>query len=164
MGPGRIARRRTSAITARSARLAQPVVPSCARSDAVAPGVVHVDGTTRPQVLEGDEAPTVGSVLDRLSALGYPAVLLNTSFNGRGEPEDGPGRHALREAERVTAATASQVGWLSARFVVLGLLGGLSRRDRSFPVWSGEGLSRRDNPARVRKFANASMAEVDLSR
>ncbi|OKJ48489.1 hypothetical protein AMK27_37455 [Streptomyces sp. CB02009] len=47
---------------------------------------MHVDGTTHPQVLEGDEAPTVAGQLDRLSALDHPAVFLNTSFNGRGEP------------------------------------------------------------------------------
>ncbi|WP_369217651.1 carbamoyltransferase C-terminal domain-containing protein [Streptomyces flavofungini] len=52
----------------------------------VAPGVVHVDGTTRPQVLTGDEAPAVGAVLDALEAQGAPPVLLNTSFNDRGEP------------------------------------------------------------------------------
>ncbi|AJP00813.1 carbamoyltransferase [Streptomyces cyaneogriseus subsp. noncyanogenus] len=52
----------------------------------VAPGVVHVDGTTRPQVLHADEAPAVGAVLDTLERRGAPPVLLNTSFNGRGEP------------------------------------------------------------------------------
>ncbi|MEU1228987.1 carbamoyltransferase C-terminal domain-containing protein [Streptomyces sp. NPDC005828] len=67
-----------------------------AHADAVAPGVVHVDGTTRPQVLEGNEAPVVGAVLDGLSALGRPAVLLNTSFNGRGEPIVNTSYDALR--------------------------------------------------------------------
>ncbi|WP_407285413.1 carbamoyltransferase C-terminal domain-containing protein [Streptomyces sp. BP-8] len=52
----------------------------------VAPGVVHVDGTTRPQVLHSDEAPAVGAVLDALERAGVPPVLLNTSFNGKGEP------------------------------------------------------------------------------
>ncbi|PRH77893.1 carbamoyltransferase [Streptomyces solincola] len=52
----------------------------------VAPGVVHVDGTTRPQVLLADEAPAVGAVLDALERQGEPPVLLNTSFNGKGEP------------------------------------------------------------------------------
>ncbi|MEU2618166.1 carbamoyltransferase C-terminal domain-containing protein [Streptomyces sp. NPDC007157] len=52
----------------------------------VAPGVVHVDGTTRPQVLHGDEAPAVGAVLDSLQRHGVPPVLLNTSFNDKGEP------------------------------------------------------------------------------
>ncbi|KUL37867.1 carbamoyltransferase [Streptomyces sp. NRRL F-4489] len=52
----------------------------------VAPGVVHIDGTTRPQVLHGDEAPAVGAVLDTLARRGAPPVLLNTSFNDKGEP------------------------------------------------------------------------------
>ncbi|MGW1375993.1 carbamoyltransferase C-terminal domain-containing protein [Streptomyces sp. NPDC002446] len=52
----------------------------------VAPGVVHVDGTTRPQVLHGDEAPAVGAALDALQRHGAPPVLLNTSFNDKGEP------------------------------------------------------------------------------
>lgn len=53
---------------------------------AVAPGVVHVDGTTRPQLLHGDEAPAVGAALDALERQGVPPVLLNTSFNDKGEP------------------------------------------------------------------------------
>ncbi|GGU69960.1 carbamoyltransferase [Streptomyces albospinus] len=52
----------------------------------VAPGVVHIDGTTRPQVLHGDEAPAVGAALDALRKQGAPPVLLNTSFNDKGEP------------------------------------------------------------------------------
>ncbi|MHC5699877.1 carbamoyltransferase C-terminal domain-containing protein [Streptomyces tirandamycinicus] len=62
---------------------------------AVAPGVVHVDGTTRPQVLHGDEAPAVGAVLDTLEAKGAPPVLLNTSFNDRGEPIVNTARDAV---------------------------------------------------------------------
>ncbi|MGW4273475.1 carbamoyltransferase C-terminal domain-containing protein [Streptomyces seoulensis] len=61
----------------------------------VAPGVVHVDGTTRPQVLHGDEAPAVGAALDALEAEGAPPVLLNTSFNDRGEPVVDGARDAL---------------------------------------------------------------------
>ncbi|MFJ9850462.1 carbamoyltransferase C-terminal domain-containing protein [Streptomyces sp. NPDC101150] len=52
----------------------------------VAPGVVHIDGTTRPQVLHGDEAPAVGAALDCMERRGAPPVLLNTSFNDKGEP------------------------------------------------------------------------------
>ncbi|MCQ4081083.1 carbamoyltransferase [Streptomyces sp. RB6PN25] len=52
----------------------------------VAPGVVHIDGTTRPQVLQADEAPAVGAVLDALERQGVPPVLLNTSFNDKGQP------------------------------------------------------------------------------
>ncbi|MFJ4620287.1 carbamoyltransferase C-terminal domain-containing protein [Streptomyces sp. NPDC088812] len=52
----------------------------------VAPGVVHVDGTTRPQVLAPGTAPAVEAVLAALAGRGAPPVLLNTSFNDRGEP------------------------------------------------------------------------------
>lgn len=52
----------------------------------VAPGVVHVDGTTRPQVLAPGAAPVVETLLARLADRGAPPVLLNTSFNDQGEP------------------------------------------------------------------------------
>ena len=63
----------------------------------VAPAVVHVDGTTRPQVLYGDEAPVVGSLLDALDREGKPPVLLNTSFNDRGMPIVDTAADALAE-------------------------------------------------------------------
>ncbi|WP_310729057.1 carbamoyltransferase C-terminal domain-containing protein [Streptomyces sp. N2A] len=62
----------------------------------VAPGVVHVDGTTRPQVLHGNEAPAVGAALDALERHGAPPVLLNTSFNDKGEPIVDTAADALR--------------------------------------------------------------------
>ncbi|WP_371539369.1 carbamoyltransferase [Streptomyces sp. NBC_00466] len=62
----------------------------------VAPGVVHVDGTTRPQVLRGDEAPAVGAALDGLRRSGVPPVLLNTSFNDKGEPVVNTAADAVR--------------------------------------------------------------------
>ncbi|MFE0376902.1 carbamoyltransferase C-terminal domain-containing protein [Streptomyces inhibens] len=62
----------------------------------VAPGVVHIDGTTRPQVLHGDEAPAVGAALDALQQRGAPPVLLNTSFNDKGEPIVNTAADALR--------------------------------------------------------------------
>lgn len=62
----------------------------------VAPGVVHVDGTTRPQVLHGDEAPAVGAALDGLRRDGVPPVLLNTSFNDKGEPVVNTAADAVR--------------------------------------------------------------------
>ncbi|MFI1718277.1 carbamoyltransferase C-terminal domain-containing protein [Streptomyces litmocidini] len=43
----------------------------------------------------------MGAVLDRLSALGHPAVLLNTSFNGRGEPTVNTSYDALRAFRRM---------------------------------------------------------------
>ena len=52
----------------------------------VMPAAVHVDGTTRPQVLQPGAAPTLESLLEALRAAGMPPVLVNTSFNGPGEP------------------------------------------------------------------------------
>ncbi|GAA4232431.1 hypothetical protein GCM10022254_32280 [Actinomadura meridiana] len=51
-----------------------------------APAVAHVDGTTRPQELRPGESPTISAVLDAMAAQGAAPVLVNTSFNGRGEP------------------------------------------------------------------------------
>ncbi|MCI0342489.1 MAG: hypothetical protein L0216_15340 [Planctomycetales bacterium] len=49
-------------------------------------GVVHADGTVRPQVVRADEAPLLHRLLTRFEArTGIPA-LLNTSLNRRGEP------------------------------------------------------------------------------
>ncbi|MFJ9457449.1 carbamoyltransferase C-terminal domain-containing protein [Kitasatospora sp. NPDC101447] len=72
---------------------AAPVTPE---GRATAAGVVHVDGTTRPQLLAGDEAPVVGALLDELDRQGAPPVLLNTSFNGKGEPIVDSADDALR--------------------------------------------------------------------
>lgn len=50
------------------------------------PATVHVDGTTRPQVIVDGYAQTARATLDALAAAGAPPVLVNTSFNRRGEP------------------------------------------------------------------------------
>jgi carbamoyltransferase len=52
----------------------------------VMPAAAHVDGTTRPQVLHPGQAPVLESLLRGLAAGGLPPVLINTSFNSRGEP------------------------------------------------------------------------------
>lgn len=52
----------------------------------VLPAAVHVDGTTRPQVLPPGQAPVVESLLTEFTAREIPPVLVNASFNGRGEP------------------------------------------------------------------------------
>ncbi|GGE96630.1 carbamoyltransferase [Stappia taiwanensis] len=51
----------------------------------VAPGVVHVDGTARPQRVEDDGEP-VARILRAMEGAGAPGLLINTSFNRRGEP------------------------------------------------------------------------------
>lgn len=52
----------------------------------LAPAAVHVDGTARVQAVNRGVAPLLHSVLIEFEKLsGYP-ILINTSFNGRGEP------------------------------------------------------------------------------
>lgn len=55
-------------------------------SRGILPGAVHVDGTTRPQVLGPDGCASIRALLSTLAASGQPPVLVNTSFNRRGEP------------------------------------------------------------------------------
>lgn len=52
----------------------------------VAPATVHVDGTTRPQTVDRHERSAIGGILEALERRGVPPVLLNTSFNDRGQP------------------------------------------------------------------------------
>lgn len=70
------------------------VVSSRARTEM--PAAAHVDGTTRPQVLQPGWAPVVESLLAALSRGGHPPVLLNTSFNGPAEPIVGGAADAAR--------------------------------------------------------------------
>lgn len=59
-------------------------------------GVVHVDGTVRPQVVDRVEQPAYHRLLEAMgSRVGVEAVL-NTSFNLRGEPMVCSARDALR--------------------------------------------------------------------
>jgi len=50
------------------------------------PAIAHADATTRPQRLRPGDDPFLDAVLDALARHGHPPVLLNTSFNGPGEP------------------------------------------------------------------------------
>jgi carbamoyltransferase len=52
----------------------------------LAPGVVHVDGTSRVQTVEPDGDPFLITLLEEFERLTGLPMLLNTSFNGRGEP------------------------------------------------------------------------------
>ncbi|KZB79294.1 carbamoyltransferase C-terminal domain-containing protein [Amycolatopsis regifaucium] len=62
----------------------------------VMPAAVHVDGTTRPQILPDGSASVVRSLLETLRRAGVPPVLVNTSFNGPGEPIVNTAVDALR--------------------------------------------------------------------
>ena len=57
--------------------------PECRR---VAPAVVHVDGTSRVQVVRPDGDPFLVRLLTAFRAQTGVPMLLNTSFNRRGEP------------------------------------------------------------------------------
>jgi carbamoyltransferase len=50
------------------------------------PGVVHVDGTSRPQIIDESTHPLYYSILEKYyNKTGIPS-LINTSFNMHGEP------------------------------------------------------------------------------
>ncbi len=53
---------------------------------AAAPATLHVDGTTRPQTIDRNDQSVVGAILGAIERDGLPPVLLNTSFNDRGQP------------------------------------------------------------------------------
>ena len=73
--------------------VADSIVPG---QDVALDGVVHVDGTVRPQVVDPAEQPLYHRLLEALgSEIGVEAVL-NTSFNLRGEPPVCDARDALR--------------------------------------------------------------------
>jgi carbamoyltransferase len=63
------------------------------------PATVHVDGTARAQV--ADDAGLVSEVLDALGRAGADPVLINTSFNARGEPIVNSAEDAVRSAEAI---------------------------------------------------------------
>jgi carbamoyltransferase len=62
-------------------------------------GTVHVDGTARAQIADG--AGFISDVLSALEASGADPVLINTSFNGRGEPIVNSADDAIRSAEAI---------------------------------------------------------------
>ena len=64
------------------------------------PAAVHVDGTVRPQVVTDPDEP-VHAVLDHLRREGAPPVLINTSFNTRGEPIVDTAEQAIRSARAI---------------------------------------------------------------
>jgi carbamoyltransferase len=62
---------------------------------AVVPAAVHVDGTTRPQTIDRDRDSPIGAILQAVERRGAPPVLLNTSFNDKGQPIVNDVRNAL---------------------------------------------------------------------
>ena len=63
------------------------------------PGTIHVDGTARAQVIEAPEL--IAAVLAELERGGADPVLINTSFNARGEPIVNSSADAVVAAEKI---------------------------------------------------------------
>ncbi len=61
-------------------------VEARARRSAEIPAVVHVNGTARVQVVERDRNPRYWALIERFGAITGVPVVVNTSFNVRGEP------------------------------------------------------------------------------
>jgi carbamoyltransferase len=61
------------------------------------PAVVHVDGTARPQAVSRQHLPRYWELIEQFRQLTGIPVLLNTSFNLRGEPIVSTPRDAIRD-------------------------------------------------------------------
>ena len=70
----------------REARFMTVAYPVKAERRDVLPAVVHVDGTTRPQVVSATVQPRYHRLLRRLGSRTGREVVLNTSLNVKGEP------------------------------------------------------------------------------
>jgi carbamoyltransferase len=68
------------------ARFMLYVVPVRESSRDLLPAITHVDGTARPQVVHHAACPKYHSLIERFAQQSGVPVLLNTSFNLRGEP------------------------------------------------------------------------------
>ncbi|MFF3404146.1 carbamoyltransferase C-terminal domain-containing protein [Streptomyces sp. NPDC002659] len=64
------------------------------------PAAVHVDGTARPQIITDPDEPLC-AVLQHLKSAGAPPVLINTSFNLRGEPVVDTAEDAIGSARAI---------------------------------------------------------------
>ena len=64
------------------------------------PAITHVDGTTRPQTVDAAVSPRYAGLIERFAATTGLPVLLNTSFNLRGEPIVNTPADALATFER----------------------------------------------------------------
>ena len=60
------------------------------------PAVVHVDGTARPQMIKKEVNPLYYQLIEEVEKITGEAIILNTSFNIRGEPIVCHPREAIR--------------------------------------------------------------------
>ena len=75
------------------------------RLKSLAPAIVHIDGTARVQLVEIDTDPLYHSLISEFEKLSGVGVLLNTSFNVKGEPLV----CTLRDAIRTFSSTGLDV-------------------------------------------------------
>lgn len=83
----------------------------CAQS----PGVVHVDGTARPQILDPDTAPDLYKIATAYHRLTGIPSLINTSFNMHGEPIVCTPEDALRSFQQGKLDYLAIGNWLVVR-------------------------------------------------
>jgi len=62
------------------------VVPVKKEKQSIIPAVTHVDGSARPQIVFFDESPRYYKLIKKFEELTNVPVVLNTSFNLKGEP------------------------------------------------------------------------------
>lgn len=79
------------------------------------PSVTHVDGSARVQVVERDSAPRFWSLIRRFGDDWGTPMLLNTSFNLRGQPIVRTPREAVATFARSTLDALAIGGWLAVR-------------------------------------------------
>jgi carbamoyltransferase len=75
-------------------------------------GVVHVDGTARPQIVDQDTAPDFHKILTVYHELTGIPSLINTSFNMHGEPIVCSPEDALRSFSQGKLAYMAMENWL----------------------------------------------------
>jgi carbamoyltransferase len=78
------------------------------------PGVVHVDGTARPQLVDPHTAPDFYQILQAYHRLTGIPSLINTSFNMHGEPIVCSPEDALRSFKQGRLAYMAMENWLIA--------------------------------------------------
>jgi carbamoyltransferase len=97
-----------------SARFMTITFNCSAKMSAQSPGVVHVDGTARPQILDPETAPDFYSILTIYHQITGIPSLINTSFNMHGEPIVCTPEDALRSFNQGKLAYLAIGNWLVA--------------------------------------------------
>lgn len=67
-----------------------------ANKSARIPAVVHIDGTVRPQTVRREANPLFYDLIEEFGRITGESIILNTSFNIKGEPIVCHPREALR--------------------------------------------------------------------